>query len=90
MSWRERPSNPPLEPIDGPHLVELGNWLADSLDVSELSKEQALLLWMLAERFLNALWREFADVLSVVAMHSIVKMDADLDDSDDPSDGTNH
>jgi len=88
MSWRERPSNPPLEPIDGPHLVELGNWLADSLDVSELSKEQALLLWVLADRLLNALWREFASVLSVVVMRTIAQTDADLDDSDDPSDDT--
>jgi len=88
MSWRERPSNPPLEPIDGPHLVELGNWLADSLDVSELSKEQALLLWVLADRLLNALLREFAGVLSVVVMRTIAQTDADLDDSDDPSDDT--
>lgn len=85
MSWTERPSNPPLEPEDGPLLVELGNWLADSLDVSELSKEQAVLLWMLTDRLWDRLWREFADVLRAVAMHITARMDAGLDDSDDPS-----
>lgn len=85
MSWRERPSTPLLEPMDGPLLVELGNWLANSLDVSELSREQAVLLWVIVDRLADALWREFGDVLRAVAMHITARMDADLDDSDDPS-----
>ena len=42
-----------FEEMDGPHLIELGNWLASSLDVSELGTEEVLLLHMLLVRCQN-------------------------------------
>jgi len=84
----DRNTTPLLEPMDGPLLVELGNWLAESLDVSELSKEQALFVFMLVERLSNALWREFASTLLPLVMRNLGDLDADdPDESDEDPDG---
>lgn len=77
MSWRQRPTTPLLEPLDGPILVELGNWLADSLEVTQLSKQQVLLLSTLIERLAKALWREFADDLRILVLRNIAQLDAE-------------
>ena len=63
MGRSQKTSAPLLEDIDGPILVGLGNWLAESLDVAELSNEQVLVLFMLFDRGIDALWRNSPEVL---------------------------
>ncbi len=59
-----------LEDGDGPYLVALANWLARSLDPTELSKEEALLLFMALTRIMGALWNAFErELLIVVRRH---------------------
>ena len=59
MGRREQDTDTLFEVMDGPYLVKLGNWLARSLDVSELGNEEVLLLHMMLDRGLKALWRTF-------------------------------
>lgn len=63
MGYHKQPTGPLLEDMDGPILVGIGNWLAESLDVSKLSHKQVLLLYMVLGRCIDALWREFPKVL---------------------------
>jgi hypothetical protein len=79
MGRREQDVEPLFEDMDGPYLVGLGNWLARSLDVSELGNEQVLLLHMVLERGLNMLWQAFPEVIAPLVM----RMMASLDDDDD-------
>jgi len=51
-----------FEEMDGPRLARLGNWLASSLDVSELGTEEVLLLEMVLGRCQDALWRAFPEI----------------------------
>lgn len=82
---RQHATTPLLEPIDGPVLVALGNWLADSLDVSELTTEQALLLSVFADRLTIALVREFRLPMLLTTLRSLEQQDADepSEESDD-------
>lgn len=68
-----------LEDIDGPVLVGIGNWLAESLDVSELSNEQVLLLFMLLDRGMDALWHNFPRVLLPLVARALKRLDPDDD-----------
>ena len=63
MGRSEQNDGPLFEEMDGPYLVAFGNWLAESLDLSELSPEQVLLLYMVLERCLHALWGQHPEVL---------------------------
>lgn len=69
-----------FEDMDGPYLVRLGNWLASSLDVSELDKEEILLLQMILERGLSVLWETFPEVFTSLMMRAILMQDPDEDD----------
>jgi len=64
-----------LEDMDGQVLVGLGNWLATSLDVSELKNEQVLLLFMLLVRAFDALRREHSDVLLPLLTRLVMKLE---------------
>ncbi len=77
MGGSQKTSAPLFEDIDGPILVGLGNWLAESLDVAELSKEQVLLLFMLFERGIDALWRNFPSVLLPLIIRILERFSAD-------------
>jgi hypothetical protein len=66
-----------FEDLDGPHLVGLGNWLVDQLELSELEKEQVLLLYMLLERATNALMQAFPEVLGPLFMRMLQALDDD-------------
>jgi hypothetical protein len=57
---------PLLEDGDGSVVVGLVNWMAKSLDPSELSKEEALLLFMVLTRATAALWHSFERELLVL------------------------
>jgi hypothetical protein len=80
-------------------VVGLLNWMAKSLDPSELSKEEALLLFMVLTRATAALWHSFErELLVLLRRHgdSIVNTilqeeseavgdeDGDDDDDDEP------
>lgn len=69
---------PLLQEIDGQVLVGLGNWVANSLDVEDLTDEQALLLYMLLNRAVDALWRFIPDLL--LPLYRNVLTDDDLDE----------
>ena len=76
---------PLLEDGDGAVVVGLVNWMAKSLDPSELSKEEALLLFMVLSRVVAALWHSFErELLIVLRRHRdrIVNMILQEDDSD--------
>lgn len=75
MGRYEQPTEPLLEELDGPVLVGIGNWLTQSLDVSELSNEQVLWLYMMLERGLAALWRQFPEVLSPLVLRLVMRLD---------------
>ena len=81
MGGSQKTSAPLFEDIDGPILVGLGNWLAESLAeslvVAELSKEQVLLLFMLFERGIDALWRNFPSVLLPLVIRILERFSAD-------------
>lgn len=69
---------PLLQEIDGQVLVGLGNWVANSLDVEDLTDEQALLLYMLLNRAIDALWRFIPDLL--LPLYKKFLTDDDLDE----------
>ena len=71
---RQGHGKPLLEDIDGPVLVELGNWVAEALDATELSNQQVLLLYVLLERGMDALWRNFPDVLMPLCMRAMARV----------------
>ena len=77
MGRYEQPTEPLLEELDGPVLVGIGNWLAKSLDVSELSNEQVLWLHMVLVRGINALWQQFPEVLSPLMHRLLMHLDED-------------
>ena len=64
MGQSEQGTKTLFEELDGPYLVELGNWLAQSLDPSELTAEQVLILQMVIERCMNALWQTFPEIFT--------------------------
>lgn len=66
-----------FEDIDGSVLVGFGNWLADSLDVSELSNEEVLLLFMVLDRAMKVLWRHFPELLIPLVTRSMAEFDPD-------------
>ncbi len=68
-----------FEDIDGSVLVGFGNWLAESLDVSELSNEQVLLLFMVLDRCIKALLHNFPEVLLPLAMRAMAGFDPDAE-----------
>lgn len=70
---------PLLQEIDGQVLVGLGNWVANSLDVEDLTDEQALLLYMLLNRAVDALWRFIPDLL-LPLYKRIILADGDSDE----------
>lgn len=77
MGGSQKTSAPLVEDIDGPILVGLGNWLAESLDAAELSKEQVLLLFMLLDRGIDALWRNFPEVLLPLVIRILERFSSD-------------
>lgn len=79
MGHREQGTQTLFEAMDGPFLVKLGNWLADSLDVSELENEQVLLLQMVLERCLNALWRAFPEVIAPLILRRMANLESEED-----------
>ena len=68
--------------IDGPVLVAFGNWLADSLDASELSNEQVLLLSTLLGRGMDVLWHHFPHVLVPMVERVLAQYDDEDEDHD--------
>ena len=80
MGRREQDTDTLFEDMDGPYLVKLGNWLARSLDVSELGTEEVLLLHMMLDRCLNALWRTFPEVLAPLVVRILAGLDSDDDE----------
>jgi hypothetical protein len=66
-----------LEAGDGPVLVALGNWVAEALQVEELSNKQVLLLFMLLDRGIDALWRQFPEVLLPLMMRAVARLEQD-------------
>ena len=87
-SAEEKPAPKALfEEIDGPYLVGMGNWLAESLDVSELKNEQVLLLYMALDRGLKALWKAFPEVFKTISQRLLAELMDDDDDDDDDDDG---
>lgn len=80
MGRHERDTESLFEDMDGPYLVGLGNWLVRSLEVSELEKEQVLLLHMVLERGLDMLWRTFPEVFAPLAMRMVARLDNDDDE----------
>jgi len=77
MGGSQKTSAPLFEDIDGPILVGLGNWLTESLEVAELSTEQVLLLFMLLERGIDALWRHFPEVLLPLVIRILERFSSD-------------
>ena len=80
MGRREQDTDTLFEDMDGPYLVRLANWLARSLDVSELETEEVLLLHMVLDRCLKALWRTFPEVLAPLIMRILANPDSDDDE----------
>ena len=74
------PNETLLEEIDGPILVAIGNWLAESLDASELENEQVLLLHLILERCSKVLWRMFPEVLAPLALRALARLEEDDDE----------
>jgi hypothetical protein len=82
MGRREQNDGSLFEEMDGPYLVAFGNWLTESLDASELSAEQVLLLLMVLDRCLHALWRLFPEVLMPYMTRMLTLME-ERDDEDE-------
>lgn len=82
MGRREQDTDTLFEDMDGPYLVGLGNWFFSSLDVSELEPEQVLLLQMLFERGLNALWETFPEVIAPLILRMMAGLESDDDDDE--------
>lgn len=77
MGWHEPPNEALLEEIDGPVLVGIGNWLAESLNASELENDQVLLLHLILERCSKVLWRLFPEVLAPLALRAMARLEED-------------
>jgi hypothetical protein len=80
---------------DGPTLVSLVNWAAESLDVTDLSIEQVMTVALLMETLANALWDHFPPVMMLFfaqmrtryqEAQGIADDANDLDDTDDSYD----
>lgn len=82
MGRSEQNDGPLFEEMDGPYLVAFGNWLADSLDLSELSPEQVLLLHMVLDRCMHALWGQHPKVL-MPYMSRMLTLTQENDDEDE-------
>lgn len=78
----ERDAEALFDAIDGQYLVRLGNWLARSLEPSELENEQVLLIQLVLERCMNALWQAFPEVLAPYVMRMLALASAE-DEPDD-------
>jgi hypothetical protein len=102
MSPSSEPKNPVLGENDGPALVSLVNWAAESLDIADLSLEQAMTVALLMETLANALWGHFPRVMVLFfaqmraryrEVQGIADDADDRDDSEDPdedSDDSEH
>lgn len=80
MGRYEQPTEPVFDELDGPYLVGLGNWLAESLDASELSNEQVLLVHLVLDRCMGVLWRLFPQVLMPLMVRYMERLDSDEDE----------
>lgn len=79
MDEHGKSSEPLFDDMDGPNLVGLGNWLAESLDLSSLSNDQVLLLLLLLARALEALQKVHPESLSIITQ---IIADFKLDDDE--------
>ena len=86
MGQYEPPNETLLEEIDGPILVGIGNWLAESLDASELKNEQVLLLHLILERCSKVLWRLFPEVLAPLALRAMARLEEEEEEEEDDDD----
>lgn len=75
MGWHAKDEDAPFDALDGPHLVAFGNWVAESLDISELPPAQVLLLNLMLDRCLKALWDAFPEVLMPYAQRMLAGME---------------
>ena len=80
MGRYEQPREPLFDELDGPFLVGLGNWLAESLDASDLSNEQVLLVHLVMDRCLDVLWRQFPEVLMPLMARFVERLELDEDE----------
>lgn len=83
MGQSEQGTKTLFEELDGPYLVELANWLAQSLDPSELTTEQVLILQMVIERCMNALWQEFPEIFATYFLRLMTRLASVEDDDGD-------
>jgi len=79
MDEHGKSSEPLFDAMDGPNLVGLGNWLAESLDLSSLSNDQVLLLLLLLARALEALQKVHPEGLQIITQ---IIADFKLDDDE--------
>jgi len=80
MARKEQGTKTLFEEMDGPFLVGMANWLAESLDISELGKEQVLLLNMVLERCQNALWLTFPEVIKPLLVRAMQRLNSEEDE----------
>lgn len=84
MSSSKESSTPLLEEIDDPIVVAIINQVAESLDGVELSVEAALLLAVVIDCVMNALWLQYPHELLLVYSRAIMATDEGNDDDDEP------
>jgi len=82
MGRYKQPTEPLFEELDGPVMVGIGNWLAKSLDVSELSSEQVLWLHLVLGRGISALWQQFPEVLAPLTLRLLMRQAEDDEDDE--------
>ena len=82
MGQSEQGTKTLFEELDGPYLVGLANWLAQSLDPSELTTEQVLILETVIERCMNALWQAFPEIFATHLVRQMTRL-ASVDDEDE-------
>lgn len=85
MSTRNPSRTPVFEESDGPILVGILNQLVDSFDIEELSREATLLLYVLLDRALRALWQQYPSELTEFYKQMLMAAAA-MDDDEEPDD----
>lgn len=78
-----------LKETAGPTLVSLVNWVAESLDPTELSIEQVVTISLIVETTANTLWRHFPEVMLMLFKHLVTRYreaQGNADDADDLAD----
>jgi hypothetical protein len=86
MTSSKAPVRPLLEESDACILIGIINRIVEALDPAELSVEEALVVYLVLDRAMGALWREFARELILVYGPAIMASNAD-DDESNGSDG---